>query len=133
MDKLKKELANISTLFKKINEHYDEHVLDINDQEADALYVLYKNLTNIKYDLEDYLCEFKYKNNINEDFNSDIQQQLSDYQHNKMLFKMIFPQILFASYFTDNKKPKKNFKCSICNKRFITVNSLLQHKKYKHK
>ena len=133
MNNIKKELDAINLLFSDIEKYHQESDKYINDKEADALYVLYKNLTNIKYDLEDYLCEFKYKTNINEEFNSDIQQQLSDYEHNKMLFKMIFPQILFASYFTNNKKPKKNFKCSICNKRFITVNSLLQHKKYKHK
>ena len=85
---------------------------------------MFKKMMDLKYDLEDYLCEYKYKTEINEDFNSDIQQQLSDYEHNKMLFKMIFDnlQILFASYFTDNKKLKqKNFKCYICNKRFITA------------
>ena len=58
MDKLKKELANISTLFKKINEHYDEHVLDINDQEADALYVMFKKMMDLN---DRKTCEYKYK------------------------------------------------------------------------
>ncbi len=153
MDKLKKELANISTLFKKINEHYDEHMLDINDQEADALYVMFKKMMDLKYDMEDYICEYKYKTETNQEYLDNVKKSIEEYDREHEILKKLIPFYYISSDIVDNlhntivndspikvKKVKavktvkavKKLKCYICNRRFSNMRSLLQHKNYKH-
>lgn len=108
MEQLKTELGKINKLFYEVYKSYDMADKPLDDNNIDALYVLYKNFNDLKYELEDYLTEWCLSTNTSasKEYNQKIQNRIEDFKKHKLLFNLMIPQYCALEHALDNKKNK---------------------------
>ena len=63
---------------------------------------MFKKMMDLKYDMEDYICEYKYKTETNQEYLDNVKKSIEEYDREHEILKKLIPFYYISSDIVDN-------------------------------